>query len=928
MKRLLLLASAIWLTCAAAFAAPGDIKVSGTVVDEQGEPIIGASVAVPGTTIGTATDIDGNFTLNAPKGKDLQISYIGYKTIEVAPAAQMGKIVLDVEAQMLKDVVIEQSAVKTRLTPVAVSTIGAQTLDIKLGNQELPEVLKTTPGVWTTKAGGGFGDAKTNVRGFKSENVAVMINGVPTNDMEWGGTYWSNWAGIADVTANIQVQRGLGASIVSTPSVGGTINITTRTIDVERGGSVWYGMGNDGLNNYGVKLSTGLMKNGWAVTVLGSRRWGDGYVQGTPFNSYTYFVNVSKRINEQHQLSLTAFGGIQDHIRRPNQRSGLSIMGYQDYGRQYMGEEDMYRYNPTYGYDNYGNIKTSNRNKSHKPMISLNHIWKIDDTSSLSSAVYVSLCNAGGYSGQGSGLEMDGTTYTYNDWYGASDGVLNMTYRRPDGTFNYGAIYDINQKSTKGSMLAMSSGVNKHQWYGLVSSYKKEWIQGNNNKINLTAGIDMRYYASQHYNELVDLYGGDYFIDYSTRKGISADLNPKAADPMWRYEKLGLGDYVYRHYNGYAAQEGVYAQGEYSIMDNKFNFVLSGSVNNTAYWRRELMYADNARSKTVNFWGYTIKGGANYNIDKINNVFFNVGLISRVPFFQQGAFTNYRTSNAINKNAVNEKCFSAEVGYGIHTPKFAMTLNAYFTQWFDKTMTKSGTMATIDDSKKIPGAIYGDGNYYVVNMSGVDARHMGVELDFNYVPFRWLNIEGMASVGNWRWTSKATGYVVNELGQPLANTNGQLAGVNTLDPSVTYPQLKAEIDQKNVKVGDSPQLQASIGASFIPFKGARIGADWVMEALCYSDYSLSGADMAINGVTKIADPWRIPWGQQLDMHASYKFKIGNINATLYGNVYNLFNNRYITDAMTSNRSNGTWENAYGVFYSFGRTYSIRMKINF
>ena len=86
--------------------------------------------------------------------------------------------------------------------------------------------------------------------------------------------------------------------------------------------------------------------------------------------------------------------------------------------------------------------------------------------------------------------------------------------------------------------------------------------------------------------------------------------------------------------------------------------------------------------------------------------------------------------------------------------------------------------------------------------------------------------------------------------------------------------------------------------------------------------------MAINGVTKIADPWRIPWGQQLDMHASYKFKIGNINATLYGNVYNLFNNRYITDAMTSNRSNGTWENAYGVFYSFGRTYSIRMKINF
>ncbi len=64
------------------------------------------------------------------------------------------------------------------------------------------------------------------------------------------------------------------------------------------------------------------------------------------------------------------------------------------------------------------------------------------------------------------------------------------------------------------------------------------------------------------------------------------------------------------------------------------------------------------------------------------------------------------------------------------------------------------------------------------------------------------------------------------------------------------------------------------------------------------------------------------------MFASYRFKIGNVNATLYGNVYNVFNNYYITDAVTGINSRGTWENAYGVFYSFGRTYSVRMRINF
>ena len=176
------------------------------------------------------------------------------------------------------------------------STVSAQEIEFKLGNQELLEILKTTPGVYTRSEGGGYGDAKTRMRGFQSENVAMLINGIPVNDMEWGGVYMSNWANLSDVASSIQTQRGLGATIVSTPSIGGTINITTRTIDVEKGGSVWYGMGNDGLNQIGMKFSTGLMKNGWALTVLGARKWADGYIQGTAYDSYSWFFNLTKRI--------------------------------------------------------------------------------------------------------------------------------------------------------------------------------------------------------------------------------------------------------------------------------------------------------------------------------------------------------------------------------------------------------------------------------------------------------------------------------------------------------------------------------------------------------------------------------------------------------------------------------------------------------
>ena len=172
-----------------------------------------------------------------------------------------------------------------------------------------------------------------------------------------------------------------------------------------------------------MKVSTGLMKNGWAISVLGSRKWGDGYVQGTWFNSYNYFVNVSKRINDKHQLSLTAFGAPQEHNKRSSQ-DGLTIMEYQTYAKRVMDGDSPYKYNPSFGYDLQGQRRTSNRNKYHKPQISLGHIWQIDHKSSLSSTVYVSLASGGGLSGQGRGT-YKGQSLSNTSWYGATNGIPN-----------------------------------------------------------------------------------------------------------------------------------------------------------------------------------------------------------------------------------------------------------------------------------------------------------------------------------------------------------------------------------------------------------------------------------------------------------------------------------------------------------------------
>lgn len=898
MKKILLM----MLCLVIGYVASAETIVSGTIIDEEEQPLIGGSVIVLGTTQGTSTDMDGSFKFTVHEGEKIQISYLNYKTltfdVEKNQATQdLGIIKMTPEVIAMEDIVISQSVAIQRRTPVAVATVPVQEIELKLGGQEFPEVLKSTPGVYVTKDGGGYGDSKINMRGFKSANIAVMINGVPVNDMEWGGVYWSNWAGLSDVTRSMQTQRGIGASKISSPSVGGTINIITNTIDAKRGGTISYGIGNDGANTVSASLSTGLMDNGWAMSMLLAKRWGNGYIQGTGYSAYNWFFNISKRINENHQLSLTAFGSPQTHNQRKPLYAGLSIEEW-DKVAKWTGEKNKYRYNAVYGFDNNGKERSSMTNTYHKPQISLNHQWQIDHKSSLSTALYMSIGRGSGYSGQG-------RTSAYRSmWNGSSNGKLLYNFRKEDGTFDYGAIQDMNAASETGSNMVMSKSNNNHMWYGLLSTYTNEIIPG----LELSAGVDVRYYVGQHTNEIIDLYDGAYFIDDADRRNVKPENNIAALDPNWKYEKLTVGDVVYRDYDGHVHQEGVFAQLEWT--KNKVNTFISGSLSNTGYWRVDRFYYDEAhqRSETINFLGFTVKAGANYNVTDKSNLFLNLGYISRAPFFSGGAFLQSTTSHMTNPDAVNEKVASVELGYGLHIKKFSMNINAYYTTWMDKSDVRSKLMS--------------NGDYARVNLTGIDARHTGIELDFRYKPARWVNITGMLSWGDWIWSSNARGYYYDSQGQPMtAKMDGTVAsGIMAED------HAWIELAQKGVHVAGSAQTTAAVGVDFFPFKGFRLSADFNLYANNYADFYL-GSTAVANTVTTVNDPWKIPVGHQLDLSASYAFKIGKVNATIFGNVNNLYNYNYVMDAQCATDSKG-WQDCYAVMYSFGRTYTVRLKISF
>jgi len=826
----------------------GQAKITGEVVDETNQPLPGASIVVKGTTNGTSTDFDGKFTLQAEANSGtIVISFIGFQSKEVSFSssnAKLGMIQLQEDDSLDEIILTATSFAIDRKTPVAVSTIKSADIERKLGSQEFPEVLKSTPGVYATKSGGGFGDGRINLRGFNSENVAVMINGVPVNDMENGRVFWSNWAGLSDVTSAMQVQRGLGASKVAVPSIGGTINILSKTSDVQKGGNIIASTGNDGYQKYGFTLSTGLMDNGLAATVSFAKIEGEGYVDGTQFKGFNYFVNLSKEINENHKLSFTSFGAPQRHGQRQN-RSTIDT---------YRNAESGNRFNPDWGYKN-GQVTHIEDNFYHKSQTSLNHYWTMSDVSSLSTAVYASFGTGGG----------GGTAGTNRD-------LFSVRLGGSDQPVDLDNIVEINRANgALGSEAILRASRNDHQWYGVLSTFKTK-VSDN---LDLIAGLDWRTYTGKHFREVTDLLGGQYYFDDNNVN------NPNAA--------LSVGDKMGYNNDGQVGWLGFFGQLEYGT-DN-FNAFVSTSIQKTSYQRIEyFLYdlsteagRDLATSDKINLNGYSLKGGANFKLDDVQNVFANIGYFERPAIFT-AVFNGYNNTK-VNADAENEKVFSMELGYGLRGEKFAANVNLYRTQWNDRTFTRN-IRATE------PGA-----EDYTANLLGVNALHQGVEFDFTYKYSNKLNFTGMLSLGDWKWD-------------------------NDLDDVPVFDENQNEVDRislpiQGLRVSDAAQTTAALGMLYKFWDKTSITLDYNYFADLYARIDVLNY---ANASTRPTDSWKAPNYSTMDASLRHGFKVGDFDTTLTVRVNNLLDTDYIADAIDASDPL--------VYFGFGRTFSLSAKIKF
>ena len=820
---------------------------------------------------------------------------------------------------MLDEITVTSNVIdiaKERETPIAVSTISPAEISLKVGNLEFVEVMNNTPGVYATKQGGGYGDSRLSLRGFDQRNTSFLINGQPVNDMENGWVYWSNWQGLSDVASGIQIQRGLGASRLAVPSVGGTVSIFTKAAELKQGGSFAQSAGNDGYFKTTASYNSGKDANGWASSVLISRWMGNGYINQTQGEGYNYFAAVGYNPEgSDHSMNLSIIGAGQWHHQRD---VWVSIRDYQhftaDNGFKGDGGEINRRWNTNGGTLN-GEEFSMRRNFYNKPLATFNWDWDIAENVKLATSLYGSAGRGGGTGPRGNyfrNSDMNVLPYRkdlYEHWVEDMDGDAS---RNEDGTIDFDNIVALNQSTTdpytgeisdfngqligsngfrdsnvNRAVMVRRASMNSHNWIGAISNL--EITQG---KMTYSIGVDLRNYTGYHYRAMNNLMGLDGYYSTGNDNENGRIINTTIeASP---FNNTGIAGPKLDYYNiGKVGWQGLNGMAEYN--DNgRLTAVVQAGVSNQSFQRIDYFdQANNPVSEVSSLLGGYAKGGANYNIDDQSNVFANAGYISRQPNFD-GVFPGY--ANDINPDLQNEEIISFELGYGYRTSNLVLNVNAYATNWGNRFISRS--------------LLNANGTEGTAQFRDIDVQHNGIELEATYFASNNLTVKTMLSLGDWRYTKDFESVLFDD-------------NQNEIGTGVLYVA--------GARVGDAAQTTAVLNADYKVNKKTSLDMNFRYVDGLYADWSVVDSDFKNennNGALKL------PSYNLIDMGVTTRFDLFGNSASFRFNVNNLLNTVYIAESNTNihaGEGDPTWNGVHtanSVWFGFGRTWNATLRYNF
>ena len=884
------------------------MTVSGTVTDAAtGSALAGANVVVDGTNNGAAANASGAFTIsNVPNGATLTASMIGYADASMA-AARTVNFRLSASSIEMSGLEVLASRAGEK-TPVAYTTVTKAEMEARLGSQDIPMSLNTTPSVYATQQGGGAGDARINVRGFNQRNVAVMINGVPQNDMENGWVYWSNWDGVGDASHSIQMQRGLSAVNLATPSIGGTMNIITDPTAASKGGFVKQEVGAGSFLKTSLNYNTGLIGGNLALSTTIVRKTGEGVIDKTWTDAWAYYLGVSYQMNDANRFEIYAIGAPQRHGQNLYKQNlgaydsefATSIEGYdatavgedgqfrdsgetngvgfgrtfnQNWapvnssydGKQYWymyGARTVERHNPDY--------LNERENYFHKPLVNLNHYLTLNDQMRLSTIVYWS-------GGSGGGTGTFGKIPTMDADGGLGDDDYKFYYGRGPWVRDWNTLIDYNSGNADTvyvdkSALGRTHGDGNNQSVGILrNSINRQSTIGAISKLNydlsdalkLQIGLDWRTAGIEHAREVRDLMGGDYYLDFS-------DNNVPDG------KRVELGDIIAYHNETTVDWLGFFGQGSYS--SGPINAYGMAGFSSIAYtYQDHFTVADAVIDHGDPITTMQFKGGAMYDVNDNISAFANFGLVEKPPIMDNVIYFD----GTVASDPANEKFQNIEAGVNYRAGNMAVKAGYYMTDWINRNLTKA-----------VSSGQGSSGDTDVIFLTGVNQNHSGLEVEASMQVIDMLHLNAAASFGTWKFTDDANGtYQEDEF-----NDQGQVTGQTSTDYSYAL---------KDLFVGDMPQTGMALGVTLTPIAGLSVQALFNYYDKNYSDWGPSAREVESDGTADREQVWMAPSYNKLDLHVNYDLpiSIAGTKMTAFAHVFNALDAVYVQDAVDHSQYN-------------------------
>lgn len=909
--------------------AQSERELRGQVLDTKTQkPIVNATVALFNTNLNTLTSTSGEFVItNPPTGRQVvTITFTGYTT-KTMPV-EIEESSLDLGIIYLEEDVTEE--MQLSLITLTENDLG----DDNTGSETTSGLLQASRDVFEQIAAFNWGQARFRIRSLDNENGNTFINGVSMNKIYDGRPQYANWGGLNDATRNQSFTTGSRPSDVTFGGILGTQTINTRASMIRTGTRVSFSGANTNYNWRAMAThGSGLLSNGWAYAISASYRLADeGHFEGTDYDAKSLFVAVEKRINDQHNLNLTAIYAQNNRGKNsPNTQEVIDLMGY--------------KYNSYWGYQD-GKKRNSRDKDVEEPLFILSHDWKISEKTRLNTNIGYQFGKISNTRLEYNGGNNPDPTY-YKNLPSYFLNLHNTTGSIPVWTPDFAGAEYARQSFLQNSQINWermyhANAVNQRAIYALYADVMDDkqltaityFTTQLSDKVGFNAGINYRNLHSENYQEMLDLLGDYPLIDndlfYSGDFGQSDLNNPN--------REVRKGDRYGYNYIMRANVVDVFTQFKFNLKRWDVYFSQMGSY--TDYEREGLykngLYADNSfgKGEKISFENWGLKAGSLYRIKGNQMIDANVAYYTKAPSIRN-SYANARLNNTNIEGLTNETVYGGDISYIVRTPKLKGRIGAYYNQIQDATELAFFYADGIDVD------IADTSSEFVSEVTqGVDKRSMGIEFGAEYQLTPTIKLTAGANLGQSYYSDDAQVYL---------NVDGR--SELGLDPKVNYGTSYI----KNYKTPGSPQQAYSLGIEYRDPKYWWIGANANLLTDLYLDISpimrtnnffaepgQGGAafpDTDTDMARSLLKQERLDDIFLVNIQGGKSWRIKGKTLGFFASINNVLGLEYKTGGYEQSRNanyrellqdmaSGTRSFGPKYFYGYGRTYFVNLYINF